>query len=392
VIPVAVILPDLDTGSEDLEHYRQRGGYQGLERARAMDPEAIVDLIDQAGLLGRGGASFPTAKKWRLALESGGATRYLVVNGAEGEPGSFKDRTLMARAPHAVLEGILIAARALLVREVPFYINNLFEDAVQALSQALKDADQAGLLNGVEVRLIPESHVYIAGEETALINVLMGRPAQPWHKPPYPAQEGFQGKPTVVNNVETLALVGAILREGASWFRDHRPALFSLSGDVERPGVYELPLGTPLSALLERAGGPVAGTQLTAVLPGGYSMPPLFSEHWDVPLDPAALKRIGSGLGASIIAVSSRRTLGQVAFEVLEFFARESCGKCPVCVKGSRIMADQLKSGQEAPLSDEEAEAVLTSALKYRHKGICSFLDTAAHFAEATAPYLKASS
>jgi NADH-quinone oxidoreductase subunit F len=336
-------------------------------------------------VIGRGGAGFPTAKKWRLAREAPGDARYLVVNGAEGEPGSVKDRELMARAPHAVLEGIAIAAYAIGAREVLFYVNDLFTDAVAALRGALKEAQAAGFLEGTAVTLRPESHVYIAGEETALINALMGEPPKPWHKPPYPTTRGYRGQPTVVNNVETLAAVAVALGRGAAWFREHRPTLFSVSGDVARPGVYEAPLGLPLRELLARAGGPVPGTEWLAALPGGYSLPPLFPEDFDVPLHPEALRARGSGLGASLIAVSTRRTLGAVASQVLEFFARESCGKCPVCVRGTRVLADQLAPAATRPLTAEEGRELLAAALRFRHKGICSFLDTAAHFAEVSA-------
>jgi NADH-quinone oxidoreductase subunit F len=348
---VAAILPEGLTGTEDLVQYRQRGGYAGLERARSLDPTAVVDLVAAADLRGRGGAGFPTGRKWQLALATPSDVRYLVVNGAEGEPGSFKDRTVMARAPHAVLEGILIAAHALAVREVLVYINNLFDDAIAAVSSALGEAEQAGLTDGVTVKLIPETHVYIAGEETALINVLMGKPAQPWHKPPYPTEAGYQGKPTVVNNVETLAAVPLIVRLGADWFRRERPALFSVSGDVERPGVYELPLGTPLRDLIARAGGPVAGTTLTAVLPGGYSMPPIFPDALDVPLDPDALKARGSGLGASIIVAAGRgrgRRLGLLCPRKLREMPRVCQGyACDGGSPGAR--ADRAADGRRRP-------------------------------------------
>lgn len=378
--------------SEDLAAYRRRGGYQGLERALGMSRDAIVREVSDSGLKGRGGAGFPTGTKWELVRAAEGTERYLIVNGAEGEPGSFKDRRLMTEAPHAVIEGLLIAGYALEAAAVLFYINDEFTEAVDALTRAVGEATAAGYLGPdgrvpVELHLIPETHVYIAGEETALINVLMGKPAQPWHKPPYPSTEGYQGKPTAVNNVETLAAVAVILRDGAEWFRAHRPVLFSLSGDVREPGVYELSLGTPLRTLLQSAGGPLPGSQFRAVLPGGYSMPALFPEQFEVPLDSESLRALGSGLGASIIAVGTNRTLTQVAHDVMAFFARESCGKCPVCVKGTANMARSLE-GRER-LDDEEARAFLALALKYRHKGICSFLDTAAHFSEAMVGHLQ---
>lgn len=378
--------------TEDLEAYRSRGGYRGLERALTMPPAAVVREVSESGLKGRGGAGFPTGTKWELVRAAGGAERYLVVNGAEGEPGSFKDRRLMTEAPHAVVEGLLIAAYALEASSVLFYINDEFADAVAALTEAVGEATAAGYVGAegrvpVELHLIPETHVYIAGEETALINVLMGKPAQPWHKPPYPSTEGYQGKPTAVNNVETLAAVAVILQRGAEWFSVHRPALFSLTGDVLEPGVYELSLGTPLRDLLQEAGGPQPGSLFRAVLPGGYSMPALFPEQFDVPLDGESLRTAGSGLGASIIAVGTNRTLTEVAHEVMAFFARESCGKCPVCVKGTANMARSLEG--RTHLDPEAGRAFLALALKYRHKGICSFLDTAAHFSEAMVDRLQ---
>ncbi|CAB1129052.1 putative NADH-quinone oxidoreductase subunit F 2 [Candidatus Hydrogenisulfobacillus filiaventi] len=393
------LLPNMDTmhmwsdGYESLAYYRARGGYQALQRALELSPAAIVSRLEEAGLRGRGGAAFPTALKWKSVMESDAPQRYLVVNGAEGEPGSFKDRTLMAMAPHAVLEGILIAAHTLQVDAVLFYVNAKFIDSLAALRQALAEAKEAGLygtrgLVRTPVRIIPETHVYIAGEETALINVLMGNPAQPWHKPPYPTQQGYNKMPTVVNNVETLAHVAVILRKGAEWYRTERPALFAVSGDVRKPGVFELPLGTPLLRLLEEAGGPLPGQEIQAVLPGGYSTPWILSENFDVRLDYDSLREIGTGLGAAIIVVGSGRSLGSVAWDVLEFFARETCGKCPVCVRGTRAMADGFSAAREGALSAESAESLLALAQKHRRKGVCTFLDTAARFAEAAVPAL----
>ncbi|MCL8206670.1 MAG: SLBB domain-containing protein [Actinomycetia bacterium] len=388
---MAVILPDSVTGWERLDAYRSRGGYRGLARALELDPETVADWLLQADLRGRGGAGYPTGKKWQAVIRHAEAERYLVVNGAEGEPGAFKDRRLMATAPHAVVEGLLIAAWAIRATAVLVYVNSDFQDAARALGGALDEAVEAGWAGPggrvkAPVKLLLEPHVYIAGEETALLNVLMGNPAQPWHKPPYPTEKGLWGKPTVVNNVETLAAAAVILREGPEWFRARRPMLFSVSGDVRLPGVYEAPLGTRLADLLERAGGPPPGERFQAVLPGGYSMPPLFADQLGVPLDYDALAALGTGLGASIIAVATNRTLGQVAADILEFFARETCGKCPVCVKGTRVLADQLGPARGGPLAEAAQRELLATAVKYRHKGICSFLDTAAHLAESLAP------
>ncbi len=375
---------------ETLEHYRARGGYGGFQRARAMEPDAVVADVEAAGLLGRGGAGFPTGAKWRLVRAAEGTARYLVVNGAEGEPGSMKDRVLMARAPHAVLEGLLIAAHALAATQVLFYVNDEFQDALSALREAVATL---GAVPGAaewasRLVLVPETHVYIAGEETALISVLMHQAAQPWHKPPYPSDRGYQGCPTAVNNVETLAAVAVLMQHDPRWFQAKRPALFSVSGDVAAPGVYERPLGYRLDQLLADAGGPPPGHAFTAVLPGGYSMPPVFPAQFGVALEPGALRALGSGLGASIIAVASNRTLGAVAHDILAFFARESCGKCPVCVKGSQHLAEALVPAESAALSPDQLAGVLALAAKYRRKGICSFLDSAAHVAEAITPHL----
>ncbi len=392
ILPSAAMSLADGSAPESLGAYRARGGYEGWERARVLEPAAVVAEVEAAGLLGRGGAGFPTGAKWRLTRAAPGDGRYLVVNGAEGEPGSMKDRLLMGSAPHAVLEGLLIAAHALEATAVLFYINDEFTAAIAALTEgvaALAAVPGAGPWVD-RLTLVPETHVYIAGEETALINVLMHEPAQPWHKPPYPSDRGYRGRPTAVNNVETLAAVAALWRHDRAWFQASRPALFSVSGDVQRPGVYERPLGYRLDRLLADAGGPPAGHTFIAVLPGGYSMAPVFPAQFDVELESTALRTLGSGLGASIIAVASNRTLGMVAHDILAFFARESCGKCPVCVKGSQNLAAALEPAGRDPLSDEQLTAVLAMAAKYRKKGICSFLDSAAQVAQAVTPHLGA--
>lgn len=386
------ILPVSDQ-SEDFASYRRRGGYDGLTRAMSIGPESVVDALSAADLRGRGGAAYPTGKKWRMVRESDAQERYLVVNGAEGEPGSFKDRTLMQRAPHLILEGILIAAWTLDATEILFYINDEFQDGLEALRRAIAQAEQEGMTGEggrvpVPLKLLPETHVYLAGEETALIRVLMGEPAQPWHRPPYPTQRGYRDMPTVVNNVETLAMVPLILRHGAEWFKRHTPMLFSLSGDVRHPGVYEMALGSRLSDLLEAGGGAKPGQSLVAVLPGGFSMPLVGAEHFDVPLAYDALKSLGSGLGASIIAVDSHRRLEDLGLEIADFFRRTTCGRCPVCVKGTLAMAERWESAKGSSLDRDAATALTTLSAKYRHKGICSFLDTAALMTDSTLNYI----
>jgi NADH-quinone oxidoreductase subunit F len=312
-----------------------------------------------------------------------------VVNGAEGEPGSYKDRHLMARAPHQVLEGTLIAARATGAGEVIVYINNEFGAASDALAGAideLRGTDLAGTL--VPIRLLLENHVYIAGEETALLAVLMGKPAWPWPKPPYPTERGYQDQPTVVNNVETLAHVPLILRRGAAWYREHQPTLFSVSGDVARPGVFELPLGIPVRELIDRAGGPLAGDRVEAVLPGGYSLPWLRADQLDVTLEAEALRAAGTGLGASVIVVGARQGMGLAAAKVAAFFARETCQTCPICVTGTAQLAQALRPGAGRSLAAAESRDITALAAEHRGKGICTLLDTAAAMAMTSAPDL----
>ncbi|MBO0805579.1 MAG: SLBB domain-containing protein [Nocardiopsaceae bacterium] len=370
--------------AESLREYQSRGGYESLRSVRDKSGDDIIAAVREAGLTGRGGAGFPAAAKWEAARR-GPAPRYLVVNGAEGEPGSYKDRHLMARAPHQVLEGMLIAARAIDASEILVYINSEFQAAHRALAdaiEALRATDLASAL--VPIRLKPENHVYIAGEETALLSVLMGRPAWPWPKPPYPTERGYDGHPTVVNNVETLAHVPVIIRRGPDWYREHQPTLFSVTGDVSRPGVFELPLGIAVRDLIEQAGGPLAGDQVEAVLPGGYSLPWLRADQLDVTFSADALEAAGTGLGASVIVVGARQGLGLAAARVSAFFARETCETCPVCVTGTARLAQLLRPGASRALAVAESEEVAGVAAQHRHMGICTLLDTAASMALQT--------
>jgi NADH-quinone oxidoreductase subunit F len=299
----------------------------------------------------------------------------------------MKDRVAMARIPHAVIEGILIAAHAIGASAVKIYVNNLFQDSLAALHAAIAEAADAGLFGILAtpppaLEVVAETHVYIAGEETALLNVLMGKPAVPWHKPPYPADRGLMGLPTAVNNVETLVQAAAVLREGAMAYRALTPMLFSVSGDVATPGVHELPLGTPLSSLIAAAGGMRDGQAFQAVLPGGYSTPMLGSAALHLPLDYESVQAAGSGLGCSIIVVGAETSLARVTRDVMEFFAIESCGRCPTCVRGTRSLADGLAALGPTGPRPEMADALSAQALRLRHKGICSFLDTASHVTE----------
>ena len=374
--------------AESLADYQARGGYEALRSARSSSPEEVIAAVRDAGLTGRGGANYPAAAKWEAARQHPGP-RYLVINGAEGEPGSYKDRHQLARAPHQVLEGALIAAQAAEASEIVVYINSEFgatRDTLAAAISELQGTDLAAAL--VPVRVLVENHIYIAGEETALLAVLMGRPAWPWPKPPYPTERGYLDRPTVVNNVETLAHVPVILRKGADWYRASQPTLFSVSGDVARPGVFELPLGVPARDLITQAGGPLPGDRVEAVLPGGYSLPWLRADQLDVTMDADSLKAAGTGLGASIIVVGAQQGLGLAAAKVAAFFARETCAQCPICVTGTAQLAEQLRPGASRALAAAESRDITALAAEHRGKGICTLLDTAAGMAMTSAPGL----
>ncbi|MBO0822312.1 MAG: SLBB domain-containing protein [Actinobacteria bacterium] len=374
--------------AEDLATYRARGGYEALRSVQAADAAEIITAVGDAMLTGRGGAGFPAAAKWEAARQYPGP-RYLVVNAAEGEPGSYKDRHLLARAPHQVLEGTLIAARAVDAAEIIVYINSEFQAAHQALADAIEELRAVGLAGTLPpIRLLLENHVYIAGEETALLAVLMGRPAWPWPKPPYPTERGYLDRPTVVNNVETLAHVPVIVRRGAAWYRGQQPALFSVTGDVARPGVFELPLGIPVRELISQAGGPLAGDRVAAVLPGGYSLPWLKPDQFGVTLEPEALKAAGTGLGASVIVVGEQQGLGLAAARVAAFFARETCQTCPICVTGTARLAQLLRPGADRPLTASASAEIAEVAAEHQGKGICTLLDSAASMALTSAPDL----
>lgn len=373
-----------DLQPELLSEYLKRGGYQGFKHALQGGPDLALQWLADANMRGRGGAAFPTHIKWREARCTPGKAHYVVVNCAEGEPGSFKDRALTSAAPHMVLEGMLIAASVIDADEIIVYVNDSFPQSADALIYAIQEISEWGILAesgfSLPIHVMLENHVYIAGEETALLSVLNGEPAQPWRKPPYPSTAGYHGQPTVVNNVETLAQVALLFQEGVEWYRATRPALFSVDGDVLAPGVYERSLGIPCGQLIADAGGTAPHTEVAAVLPGGYSMPWLQPDQLDTPMDYANLKALGTGLGASVIVWDSSTDLRQVAMMIANFFAQETCEKCPVCVKGVHNIAEAMQQVLHRP--DELSLAQLTkNAGKYRHRGLCTFLDTAAKMA-----------
>jgi len=332
----------------DLDAYVARGGYEGLRRALTMRPEEVVEEVDRSGLRGRGGAGFSTGRKWKFLPRDPAVTKYLVVNADEGEPGTFKDRTLMEGDPHRLIEGIVIAGYAIDAHQAFIYLRREFHRARRVLERAIAQASARGYLGRsilgsgyhLDLVLATGAGAYIAGEETALLESLEGRRAMPRLKPPfYPAVKGLYLQPTALNNVETLCHVAWILARGEAWYRRQGPPiLFSVSGHVRRPGVYELPLGTPIRQVIEAAGGLRPGRTFKACFPGGTSSALLPASYLDTPMDYdlAKLDVYGSMLGsAALIVMDDTACIVEVVARTVEFYRDESCGKCTPCREGT---------------------------------------------------------
>ncbi|HLE78631.1 MAG TPA: NADH-quinone oxidoreductase subunit NuoF [bacterium] len=338
-----------DPGQAGLEGYLSRGGYEGLRRALRMAPAEVTEEVDKSGLRGRGGAGFATGRKWKFIPPDPGVIKYLVVNADEGEPGTFKDRTLLEGDPHRLIEGIAIGSYAIGAHQAFIYLRREFHRARRLLERALAQAYDARFLGrniqdsgfDLEVVLATGAGAYIAGEETALLESLEGRRAMPRLKPPfYPAVKGLYMQPTALNNVETLCHVAWILARGADWYRQQGPPiLISISGHVAAPGVYELPLGTTIRAAIDAAGGMRDGRPFKACFPGGSSSAILSPAYLDTPMDYDALAKLdvpGSMLGSAALIVMDEATcMVEIVARTVEFYRDESCGKCTPCREGT---------------------------------------------------------
>ncbi|MDH2909006.1 MAG: NADH-quinone oxidoreductase subunit NuoF [Candidatus Eremiobacteraeota bacterium] len=358
-MPVVKVLTDGigEVDLTDIAIYRQRDGYREWERAvRELKSSEVLDLAERSGLRGRGGAGFPTGKKWSF-LPAGDKPRYLVCNCDEAEPGTFKDHMLLEYAPHLVLEGILLGAYGIGSHHAFIYIRGEFKGGFEIFSRALEEARAAGFVGknlfgtgyDLEVTIHRGAGAYICGEETALLNSLEGKRGEPRLKPPFPAIAGLYGMPTVVNNVETLAYLVPILRNGAEWFaavgteRSKGYKIISISGHVRKPGNYEVPLGTPVRELIEIAGGLREGRTLRAVQPGGGSSACIFEEQLDLPYDYESMTTAGSMLGSGAFVVFDDTTdFVKCAFNLVRFFAHESCGQCTPCREGGHWLETVL--------------------------------------------------
>jgi NADH-quinone oxidoreductase subunit F len=341
-----------------IDVYRERGGYKQWERTvRELKPVDVLDLAEQSGLRGRGGAGFPTGKKWSF-LPTDKNPRYLVCNSDEAEPGTFKDHMLLEETPHLVLEGMLIGAYAIACHHAFIYIRGEFKRGYEIFSAALEEARGAGYVGknvfgsgyDIEITVHRGAGAYICGEETAMLNSIEGKRGEPRLKPPFPAVEGLYSLPTIVNNVETLAYLVPILQHGAQWFasvgteRSKGYKVVSVSGHVQRPGNYEVALGTPVRELIELAGGLRPGRRFMAVQPGGGSSACIFEEQLDLPYDYESMAKAGSMVGSGAVVVFDDTTdFVQAAFNLVRFFAHESCGQCTPCREGGAWMQRVLE-------------------------------------------------
>ncbi len=343
-----------DAGDRDLTklaEYRAVGGYVALETARQMTSDALIEELQTANLRGRGGAGFPIGRKASLIPRQSPKPKYVVVNADESEPGAFKDREVMNRVPHRLIEGCLIAARAIESRDVFIYIRGEYLGEYEVLQAAVDEAQAAGIFGDVRLFVHRGAGAYICGEETALLDSLEGRRGQPRPRPPFPPIQGLYNAPTQVNNVCTIATLPKVLEMGAAQFAktgaETAPgtAIFSISGNVATPGNYELELGTPMRELIyDCAGGVPGGRKLKAVIPGGSSVPALSPDQIDVPLDYDSLGALGTFFGAaSLIVVDDRCCMVQLALRSTKFYMHESCGKCTPCREGTRWMVQLLE-------------------------------------------------
>ncbi len=351
-----------------LQEYVKGGGYAGLEKALGRSPQEVIAEVKASGLVGRGGAAFPTGVKWEGAARAEGWPKYVVCNADESEPGTFKDRVLMEEDPHRVLEGMIIAAYAIGAEKGYVYIRGEYPYAFKVMQEAVDEARQAGYLGknilnsgfNFEVELRRGAGAYICGEETALFESIEGKRGFPRVKPPFPTTYGLFGKPTVINNVETLCNVPYILQKGAQAYRQlgteksPGPKLFCVSGDVARPGLYEVPFGVTLRHLLyDLAGGTRGGQEVQAVLLGGAAGAFANPQHLDVPLTFEDLRTAGLPLGSGVVMVfDQERDLRDVVWRLARFFAHESCGKCYPCQLGTQRQYEiitRMRHGQPQP-------------------------------------------
>lgn len=376
-----------------LEGYLLIGGYQAARKAlTTMTPSEVIQEVRKAFLRGRGGAGFPAGQKWAFVPAKSEKPKYVCVNADEGEPGTFKDRAILNLNPHLLIEGTIIASYAVDAHRAFIYIRGEYEEIAQTVKLEVDRAKARGFLGrsifGTDFDLDLIIHqgagAYICGEETALLESLEGKRGWPRLKPPFPASVGLFSSPTVINNVETLANVPLIILHGCGWFvsrgleTDGGKRLYSVSGDVRRPGLYELPVGTSLWQLVyEQAGGPPEGTEVKAVIPGGLSAPVLKVEEIDIPLYCEFLARTGSMLGsAGVIVIGSHRRMIDVLGVMADFYAHESCGQCTPCRIGTNVIKKIISRLRQRRGIKADLDLIFSLASGMQGRTLCPMGDT----------------
>lgn len=392
--------------SNRLDCYLQSGGYKGLEAALALTPDQIIQNMKDSGLRGRGGAGFSTGLKWSFIPKDPSLPKYLLCNADESEPGTFKDRVIIEKNPHLLLEGIAIASLAIGADTGYIYIRGEYEYGAQILEKAIEEALGQGYLGpnimgsdfSLRIHLHRGAGAYICGEETALLDSIQGLRAQPRFRPPFPALAGLYYKPTVINNVETLACVPSILEKGPDWFaaigpkKSPGPKLFAVSGHVKKPGVYECPMGLTINELIsDHCGGMRGDKTVKAVIPGGASAPMLSAGDLDTPMDFESLAERGSMLGSAGVVVMEEGTcMVKTAYIINRFFSHESCGKCTPCRDGTPWMTQILKRIEEGRGREGDVELLESLCTGIFGNCFCALGDAAVMALRGALKYFKA--
>ena len=386
-----------DPDARSLDGWKKRGGYQALEKALGMSPEAIVGIVKESGLRGRGGAGFPTGMKWSFMKPGDGKPHYLCCNADESEPGTFKDREIMRWTPHSLVEGCAIGAYAIGAETAYIYIRGEFTEPLLWMERAVKEAYDAGILGAnamgtgkrIDVHVHKGAGAYICGEETALMNSLEGRRGNPRIKPPFPAVSGVFGQPTTINNVETLAAVNAILIRGADWYKGMSLSnpkstgskLFSVCGNVRFPGTYEVAMGFPFKEFLyDLCGGPTEGRKFKAVIPGGASVPIQTMDEAEATLmDYEGFVAQGSMLGSGgVIVIDDAQSMVRVIARLARFFAHESCAQCTQCREGTAWTTKILERIRDGQGTMEDLDTLMDIAENMTGTTICVLSDSCA--------------
>ena len=384
--------------------YQRNGGYKALEKALAMAPDELIQIVKDSGLRGRGGAGFPTGMKWGFIPQGDNKEHYFVVNADESEPGTCKDMPLLMANPHVLIEGIIIGSYAIRANYAFIYIRGEVTHVIRRMQQAIEDAYKAGLLGknilgkGFDLELVLHvgAGAYICGEETALLDSLEGFRGQPRLRPPFPAIAGLYARPTVVNNVESVASVPSIINNGPEWFaamgteKSKGYTLYSLSGHVNNPGQFEAPLGITLRELLELAGGIRTGHKLKFWTPGGSSTPLFTDAHLDTPLDYEGVSAAGSMLGTKALQIFDETTcIVRAVLRWTEFYKHESCGKCTPCREGTWWLVQILKDLEHGKGTPEDLDKLLDLCDNIMRRSFCALADGAASPIISSIKYFK---